>query len=554
MPLAMESPLARPHAVVRRCACGGEIGSDGRCAHCRAQEGKGRAAPARGSSLRVEPADGALERDADRVAERALRGGDGVPSAGGGPAGIVQRAPASSGGTPSVGAEAAGEIRALRGGGAPLPPGERAFFESRMGHDFGRIRVHDGPGPARLARSLQARAFTHGEDVVFGAGHYAPGTAAGRGLLAHELAHTLQQPGAGGASVLRQADESASGAELTQDDLDKIEGSGPATEESESGEPDRVPPPEEEAQAKAGPGGRDTIAGPAPAGSSGRPLAASTRTRMERAFGHDFSAVRVHTGAGAHAYVCGAGAHAAALGTDIYARSDAGIERQPWLLAHELAHVVQQSGHRGGAAQAAGVAGARTSAFEREADAAASQVAAGGQASVQLRTGAATPQMYSANICGRASRQLPDFPATYISAINVDVGTQEVTLTWTGPNAASGPTGPFHCSPGAGTCGTDCNDTAASNRGGSHCTPKGTFTVRKFACALGDHPEAENATYFQTARGIAFHRYPSVPNCPASHGCVRLRREASEIIYDNSKKGTTVTVGGTWARGTCSCW
>lgn len=552
MPLAIESPQVRSQAVVRRCACGGACGADGRCAHCRANEAKGRAAPARDSSVRVERADGPLERDADRIAERALRGGGGLGEAGAGGAGVVQRAPASAGAPPSVAPGTAGEIRALRGGGSPLPAGERSFFESRMGHDFGHIRVHDGPGPARLARSLQARAFTHGEDVVFGAGQYAPGTAAGRGLLAHELAHTLQRPG--DASVLRQADGGASGAELTQDDLDKFEGSGPATEESEVGEPEGAPPQEEEAQAKAGPGGRDTIAGPAPGGSSGRPLAAATRTRMERAFGHDFSAVRVHTDAGAHAYVAGAGAHAAALGTNIYARSDAGIERQPWLLAHELAHVVQQSGHRGGAAQPAGLAGARTSAYEREADAAASQVAAGGQASVQLRTGAAAPQMYSATICGRPSRQLPDFPATYISGINVDVGTQQVTLTWTGPNAGSGPTGPFHCSPGAGNCGVNCNDTAASNRSGSHCTPKGSFTVQRFACALGGHPEAQNATYFQSGRGIAFHRYPSVPDCPASHGCVRMRREASEIIYDNSKKGTSVTVGGTWRRGSCSCW
>jgi lipoprotein-anchoring transpeptidase ErfK/SrfK len=319
------------------------------------------------------------------------------------------------------------------------------------------------------------------------------------------------------------------------------------------GEPQGAPL-EEEAQAKAGPGGRDTIGGPAPRGSSGRPLAAATRSRMERAFGHDFSAVRVHTDAPAHAYVAGAGAHAAALGTDIYARSDAGIERQPWLLAHELAHVVQQSGHRGGGAQPAGLAEARTSAFEHEADSAASQVAAGGQASVRMRTGAATPQMYAANLCGRASTQFPDFPDTHISAIHVDVGTQQVTLTWTGPNAAQGRTGPFHCSPGAGKCGRNCNDTEASNRNGSHCTPKGSFTVQRFACALGGHPEAENATYFQTARGIAFHFYPSVPNCPASHGCVRVERTTSELIHDNARIGTRVTVGGTWARGDCRCW
>jgi lipoprotein-anchoring transpeptidase ErfK/SrfK len=82
--------------------------------------------------------------------------------------------------------------------------------------------------------------------------------------------------------------------------------------------------------------------------------------------------------------------------------------------------------------------------------------------------------------------------------------------------------------------------------------------VADFGCALGGHPEALNATYFSRS-GIAFHYYPSVPDHPASHGCVRLKKESSEIIYDNARKGLTkVTVGGTWKRGMIGkkpvCW
>lgn len=79
------------------------------------------------------------------------------------------------------------------GGGRPLGPSVRAFFEPRMGHDFGAVRVHTDAQADSLARSIHARAFTHSNHVVFRAGEYAPETSAGRALLAHELTHTIQQ-------------------------------------------------------------------------------------------------------------------------------------------------------------------------------------------------------------------------------------------------------------------------------------------------------------------------------------------------------------------------
>lgn len=72
----------------------------------------------------------------------------------------------------------------------PLPPAARAFFEPRFSHDFRQVRVHVD---SAAARAVHARAFTLGTDVVFRAGEYDPRSAAGNRLLAHELAHVVQQ-------------------------------------------------------------------------------------------------------------------------------------------------------------------------------------------------------------------------------------------------------------------------------------------------------------------------------------------------------------------------
>jgi hypothetical protein len=70
-------------------------------------------------------------------------------------------------------------------------------MEPRFGHDFSRVRVHTDAGAQSSARSANALAYTMGNDVVFGAGQFAPGTRAGRELLAHELTHVVQQSQSG---------------------------------------------------------------------------------------------------------------------------------------------------------------------------------------------------------------------------------------------------------------------------------------------------------------------------------------------------------------------
>ena len=99
----------------------------------------------------------------------------------------------ASGKTASVDQEPASQVSSLRGSGRPLPRSVRNFYEPRFGYDFSKVRIYADSDAAEAARTLNAKAYTHGRDIVFGAGQYAPGTRKGRQLLAHELTHVVQQ-------------------------------------------------------------------------------------------------------------------------------------------------------------------------------------------------------------------------------------------------------------------------------------------------------------------------------------------------------------------------
>jgi uncharacterized protein DUF4157 len=75
----------------------------------------------------------------------------------------------------------------------PLHAATRSLMESRLGHDFSNVRIHTDGRAAELARSANAKAYTVGNDIVFGAGQYAPSTLPGARLIGHELAHVVQQ-------------------------------------------------------------------------------------------------------------------------------------------------------------------------------------------------------------------------------------------------------------------------------------------------------------------------------------------------------------------------
>jgi len=104
---------------------------------------------------------------------------------------VASIGPAAGGADVGLALESA--IQRAQFGGVPLTDDVRQPMERAFGADFGSVRVHDDREADRLNRSLQARAFTTGQDIFFQQGEYNPGRLAGQELLAHELTHTIQQ-------------------------------------------------------------------------------------------------------------------------------------------------------------------------------------------------------------------------------------------------------------------------------------------------------------------------------------------------------------------------
>jgi len=164
---------------------------------------------------------------------------------------------------------------AVRSPGQPLDAATRAYMDPRFGHDFGHVRVHADAQAAQSARAVNALAYTVGPDVVFAAGQYAPGTRAGRGLLAHELTHAVQQAEADPASDILQraggdAESSASEIEARQAEQVVASSEGGETPSAEPGvTPETSEQPEEMAGRAACPITAiflSTVAGPQKAG------------------------------------------------------------------------------------------------------------------------------------------------------------------------------------------------------------------------------------------------------------------------------------------------
>jgi hypothetical protein len=81
----------------------------------------------------------------------------------------------------------------LRSSGQSLNMDTREYMEPRFGHDFSNVRIHSDVKAAESTRAIDAQAYTVGQDVAFARGKYRPDTNAGKSLLAHELAHVVQQ-------------------------------------------------------------------------------------------------------------------------------------------------------------------------------------------------------------------------------------------------------------------------------------------------------------------------------------------------------------------------
>ena len=180
-PIRKPEPIAPPVRGVlqRKCACGGT------CASCADKE-KGLQ-----RRLAIGSSNDPLEREADRVADQVLANRtqsdfSRVPIS------VQRHAPDGAHQSP----EAPPSVhRALAMSGRPLDAPLRRDMETRFGHDFSQVRVHQDGAAGQSARDVGALAYTVGSSIVFGAGRFAPSTAAGRQLLAHELVHVVQQSG-----------------------------------------------------------------------------------------------------------------------------------------------------------------------------------------------------------------------------------------------------------------------------------------------------------------------------------------------------------------------
>ena len=182
------------------------------------------------SKLLVGSATDPLEAEADSIAERVLRGQPPPTSRSAAPA-VRRKCDCEDSGKPcdSCNDENEGKLmrrstaphiaptvappivhQVLRSPGQPLDPATRAFFEPRFGADFSNVRVRFDSRANRSAAAIASRAYTVGNDIVFADGQYAPHSSSGRKLLAHELAHVLQQnasPTAGFEPRLRRQPE-----------------------------------------------------------------------------------------------------------------------------------------------------------------------------------------------------------------------------------------------------------------------------------------------------------------------------------------------------------
>jgi Domain of unknown function (DUF4157) len=209
----------------RKCACGGSTEFTDYCSQCQEDRLAGKSADAAAGVL--SPAQ--TIRDLSFAAEKFSHHGFGPLPVQAKPKAMLSNITISTPGDPmereadelaesvltmaATPAQSQSERKAGLGcgnrssgpGGERLSAADRAFFSPRFGHDFSDVRIHADRQAAASAHAVNALAYTVGSDIAFGEGQYKPGSAAGRRLLAHELAHVVQQ---------RRADSAAQGVKL----------------------------------------------------------------------------------------------------------------------------------------------------------------------------------------------------------------------------------------------------------------------------------------------------------------------------------------------------
>ncbi len=153
-------------------------------------------------ATRVSSPQDPAEKEADITAKKIMRMAlpDYVPPHVQGYAGGIQRH--AAGGPPALTSNVSKDIQGSMSGGSPMPGPVRQFMEPRFRANFSGVRIHTGDSSARLARQVNARAFTVSNHIFFGKNQFQPDSGEGRDLIAHELTHTIQQ----GSAVQRSED------------------------------------------------------------------------------------------------------------------------------------------------------------------------------------------------------------------------------------------------------------------------------------------------------------------------------------------------------------
>ncbi len=99
--------------------------------------------------------------------------------------------------------ETSSYINSLSSKGFSLPDSARSFFEPRFGYDFSDVKIHNDNDAAKSAQSINAIAYTSGDNIVFNQNQFSPESDDGKSLLAHELTHVVQQNNKGGHKIQR---------------------------------------------------------------------------------------------------------------------------------------------------------------------------------------------------------------------------------------------------------------------------------------------------------------------------------------------------------------
>lgn len=210
-------PSVQTSMLQRVCTCGNHVLVNGECTEC--SEKKGMLQP----KLVIGASNDPLELEADRVADQAIAMS--LHSAVNANPLRIQRFFGQARKSSNIASASVNHV--LASPGRPLEPLIRQDMEQRFGYDFSGVRVHTGAQAAQSAEDMSARAYTLGQNIVFGTDQFAPETHDGRCLLAHELTHVVQQSGQFSHVVLRQPKgekkepSSKIGKELKKNDLFK---------------------------------------------------------------------------------------------------------------------------------------------------------------------------------------------------------------------------------------------------------------------------------------------------------------------------------------------